>query len=88
MSSCRLWKVTAGRRGGGGAAGAGGRAARARLRVARGGGGGAGVVTQCDVSAPSARYAPALSSVAARNWPPKDAPYAPPPPVHFSHTGF
>lgn len=44
----------------------------ARLRR----GGSAGVVTQCDVSAPSARYAPAPPSVAARTRPPSVAPYA------------
>lgn len=41
--------------------------------------GGAGVVTQCDVSAPSAQYAAAPSSVAARSRPPNVAPYASPP---------
>ncbi|KPI92423.1 hypothetical protein RR46_13644 [Papilio xuthus] len=51
----------------------GGRAegAGAAARVA---GGGAGVVTQCDVSEPSARYAQAPSSVAARSRPQNVAP--------------
>lgn len=58
----------------------------AAQRAARGGGGGgAGVVTQCDVSAPSARYAPAPPSVAARSRPQSVAPYAPPPPRSLSY---
>lgn len=84
LSAYRLWKVTSARGAGGAVRRSGGRGRRAQ-RVARDGGSrGAGVVTQCDVSAPSARYAPAPSSVAARTRPPNDAP----PPRALSHTGF
>lgn len=66
-------RLRAGGRGEGG--GGGGRRAQRAARVA--GGGGAGVVTQCDVSAPSARYARSPSPVAARSRPPSVAPSAP-----------
>lgn len=81
LSTYRLWKVTRG------AVAAEEGAAHSGLRATLGSGG-AGVVTQCDVSAPSARYAPAPPSVAARTRPPNVAPYAPPPSAHLFHTGF
>lgn len=68
--------------------GGGDRGRRAQRAARDAGSGGAGVVTQCDVSAPSARYAPAPPSVAARSRPPNVAPYAPPPSAHTLIPGF